>query len=73
MSTNEQFIPIGKVAEITTLSPQTLKRMETKGTFPRSHKIGGRRIAWLESDVDEWICCVIRGQGDSEILEGNLT
>jgi len=26
-----------------------------EGTFPRPVSIGGGRVAWLESDIDEWI------------------
>jgi prophage regulatory protein len=25
------------------------------GTFPRGRKIGGSRVAWLESDITDWI------------------
>ena len=25
------------------------------GTFPRSIKIGPRRVAWIEQEIDEWI------------------
>ena len=25
------------------------------GRFPKSIKLGGRSVAWLESEIDEWI------------------
>lgn len=30
------------------------KRMKA-GQFPRPISIGGRRVAWLETDIDNWI------------------
>lgn len=32
-----------------------LRLMVIKGEFPKPFKLGGRAIAWLEHDVDEWI------------------
>lgn len=37
------------------MSPSTLHRMIESGDFPSSIKIGKRRVAWIEHEVDEWI------------------
>jgi prophage regulatory protein len=39
-----------------------------QGKFPRSRDLGGHRIAWLESEVNEWISNlpVRRLKGDAE-------
>ncbi|WP_325920461.1 helix-turn-helix transcriptional regulator [Kluyvera cryocrescens] len=39
------------------ISRATLYRLIEKGLFPASRKIspGGRAVAWLKSDVEEWI------------------
>ncbi len=44
-----------EVQEKTTFSSVTLWRMEKAGTFPKRVQISPGRVAWLESDVDEWI------------------
>lgn len=36
-------------------SRPTINRKVKDGTFPRPKKIGLRAVAWIESDVDEWI------------------
>lgn len=52
--------PIGKllrieaVAEITGVSPDTLRHWRHRGTGPRSARMG-RRIVYRESDVAAWI------------------
>lgn len=45
---------IDEVAEITRLSPATLRTMRHHNRGPRSFKIG-RRIAYYPADVHEWI------------------
>ncbi|KJS06210.1 MAG: hypothetical protein VR73_10280 [Gammaproteobacteria bacterium BRH_c0] len=32
-----------------------LYKMIAEGSFPKQVHIGGRAVAWLESEVDEWI------------------
>lgn len=33
----------------------TILRWEKQGLFPRRRKIGPRLVAWLESEVDQWV------------------
>ena len=33
----------------------TVWRWEKEGQFPRRRKLGGRSIAWLKSEIMEWI------------------
>jgi prophage regulatory protein len=39
----------------TGLGRTTIWRLEKAGQFPRRRKIGNGIVAWLESEVDEWI------------------
>ena len=32
-----------------------IRKMVIEGQFPAPFKLGGRAIAWLEQDVDDWI------------------
>jgi prophage regulatory protein len=44
--------------EIDTLVPYSrahLYRLEDQGLFPRRKKIGPNRVAWLRTEVDEWL------------------
>jgi prophage regulatory protein len=34
------------------------------GIFPRSIKIGPSSVAWLESEIDEWINLKLSGRDD---------
>jgi prophage regulatory protein len=39
----------------TGLSPSSIYEKMAKGEFPTSIPLGGRRVGWLESELDEWI------------------
>lgn len=43
------------IAELTRMSPEALSRMEQKNMFPRRIKIGQQRVAWIESEVRDWL------------------
>ena len=36
-------------------SPQHIARLEAAGDFPKRIKLGQCRVAWLLSEVEEWI------------------
>lgn len=53
-STN--FLSKRQVAAKTSLNPVSIYRMTLTGAFPRSVNLGNRRrVAWVESEVDQWI------------------
>lgn len=58
-----KLVKIQVVLERCAVSRATLYRMIEKGAFPRPKSLtGGRAVAWLESDVSEWIASrVTRG------------
>ena len=37
------------------LSDATVWRLERQGKFPKRIKLGGNSVAWLESEVVEWL------------------
>jgi prophage regulatory protein len=51
----EQFLSKSAVREITALSDATLKRLEIAGDFPARRLVARRRVAWLASEVTEWM------------------
>ena len=51
----KKLIPIKEVSIRTNYSISSLYRMIAEGTFPKQYKIGKRSIAFLESEINEWI------------------
>jgi prophage regulatory protein len=53
--TSNRFLRLNAVLEKTGLSRATLYRKIEEGTFPKQITIGARCVAWLESDIEEWM------------------
>ena len=51
----ETFLPIREVVRITSLSKGQIYFLSARGQFPRQRKIYKRRVAWLHSEVLEWM------------------
>lgn len=52
---NNRFLRLSEVRVRVPYSRSSIYQMIAKGTFPRPVGLGGRAVAWLESDVDAWI------------------
>ncbi|MGF6665004.1 putative DNA-binding transcriptional regulator AlpA [Paraburkholderia atlantica] len=50
-----QLLRLADVKARTGLSRTTIYRFIADGKFPRNFPIGARAVAWLESDVTQWI------------------
>lgn len=50
-----KYLKISDVCNLTTLSKSSIYGLIKNGQFPRGKLIGARRVAWLESDINEWI------------------
>ncbi|ASG04982.1 DNA-binding protein [Vibrio anguillarum] len=50
-----RFLKLKEVMEKTTLSRSAIYRKMNDGEFPESVSLGERAIAWVESEVDEWM------------------
>lgn len=44
-----------QVREKVVYSVQHITRLEQKGLFPKRIRLGDSRVAWLESEIDDWI------------------
>lgn len=44
-----------RVAEITGLSPSTVRRLEMAGQFPKRLKLSKSAVGWVESEVVAWV------------------
>ncbi|MCG3726204.1 AlpA family transcriptional regulator [Vibrio cincinnatiensis] len=57
-----RFLKLKEVMEKTALSRSAIYRKMNDGEFPQSVSLGDRAVAWVESEVDEWMeeCLALR-------------
>ena len=51
----EKFIMLPQVQEIVPYSASHIWRLERAGEFPQRVRLGGNRVAWLQSEVNSWV------------------
>lgn len=49
------FLNLEQVTTKTTLCKSTIYELMTVGEFPKNFTVSGKRKAWLESDVEDWM------------------
>lgn len=52
---SERLLRLGDVLDRTGLSRTSLWRLEQAGDFPRRRRLGPNMVAWLESEITEWL------------------
>ncbi|MGR5130793.1 MULTISPECIES: AlpA family transcriptional regulator [Vibrio] len=50
-----RFLRLKEVMDKTGLSRSAIYRKMNDDTFPKSVSLGDRSVAWLESEVDDWM------------------
>ena len=55
---------IKDVVRETSLNKATIYRRIASGTFPSPRSLGGRRVAWRETDVESWKADPVGWRGD---------
>lgn len=50
-----RFIRLREVLHRTGLGRSTIYRWMNEGRFPRSVHLGGRSVAWIEHEIDQWL------------------
>tara|TARA_B110000046_G_C13003534_1_gene403272 strand:+ start:774 stop:953 length:180 start_codon:yes stop_codon:yes gene_type:complete len=58
-----RLIKLKEVIEKTSLGRSTIYEFMTDGRFPKQVSLGAKSVAWLESEVDDWIEDKVRGRG----------
>ena len=56
-----------RVSEKTSLSRSQVYALAKKGLFPKPVKLSEFSVAWIESEVDEWIARRIAERDETEI------
>jgi prophage regulatory protein len=52
---HDRFLRFKEVARRVGLSRTTIWRLEQEQRFPARRKISSRTVAWLESEIEQWI------------------
>ncbi len=68
----DRFIGEAEIKKITSLSRSTRWRLERSGGFPKKRKISPNRVAWLESEVLDWIAAQSNTDASELELRGAL-
>lgn len=55
----DRFMRIDEVIFVTGLARNTIYRRMREGTFPRQLRLGPNSVAWLQSDISEWMTSVV--------------
>ena len=55
MSHPMQLIDKKELVKLAKYSPQHIARLEKAGQFPKRLQLGQNRVAWMMSEVEEWI------------------
>ena len=50
-----KFLRLVEVRNRVPYSRSTIYQLVAQGKFPKPINLGARTVAWLESDIDEWI------------------
>ncbi|EJR0961158.1 TPA: AlpA family phage regulatory protein [Vibrio parahaemolyticus] len=50
-----RFLKLKEVMQKTALSRSAIYRKMDEGSFPKSVSLGDRAVAWIESEVEEWM------------------
>ncbi|WP_134018180.1 helix-turn-helix transcriptional regulator [Modicisalibacter xianhensis] len=63
-----RLIKLAKVMDNTGLSRSTIYKYISDGSFPKPVSLGVRNVAWVESEVEDWILERIRERDDEAAL-----
>lgn len=63
----DRLLRFGEVQKLVGLSRVSVWRMERLGKFPKRRKLGLNSVAWISSEIDEWILNrPVIGRGDAQ-------
>ena len=55
MDPHDRLLTLAEVTQLTRLAKPTLYRMMKAGSFPRQIHLATQRVAWLRSEVLDWV------------------
>lgn len=51
----DRMLNVAEVCELTGVSRTSIWRLQRAGEFPAPRRLIGHRVAWLSSEIGEWI------------------
>lgn len=63
-----KFLRLAEVRNRVPYSRSTIYQLIAHGKFPKPISLGARAVAWIESDIDEWIAARI-GNSREEVAK----
>lgn len=63
-----RLIKLKEVIKKTSLGRSTIYEFMTDGRFPKQVSLGAKSVAWLESEVDDWIMERIGEREEAQIV-----
>lgn len=58
----DRFLSVADVSRVVGLSKTTIYKYVGAGAFPDSVPVGPKRIAWLESEVMQWMAACVEAR-----------
>ena len=58
-----RLIKLKEVMAKTSLGHSSIYKFISEGTFPKQVSLGAKSVAWVESEVDDWIEEKVKGRG----------
>jgi prophage regulatory protein len=65
-SDEPSLVSMKRACELTSLSRTMLNRYRAEGRFPAAVPLGDKRIAFVKSEVSEWIAARIAARGAND-------
>lgn len=62
-----RLMKIKEVMQVTTLARATVYKYMELGSFPKPVSLGGRAVAWVADEVEDWVAQRIAERDDTEI------
>ncbi|CAK3167101.1 AlpA family transcriptional regulator [Vibrio splendidus] len=50
-----RFLRLKEVIALTGLGRSSIYKFMDENTFPKTVSLGGRAVAWVESEIEEWM------------------
>ncbi|WP_289118182.1 AlpA family transcriptional regulator [uncultured Idiomarina sp.] len=62
-----KLMKVKEVMHATSLARPTIYKYMAKGQFPKPVSLGGRAVAWVADEIDDWIMqCIAERDAESD-------
>ena len=65
----DRFMRIDEVISVTGLGRNTIYTRMREGTFPRQVRLGPNSVAWLQSDISNWMTSLVTSSSSQSEIE----